>query len=343
VIATDFSALRGSPFVAISIDLCGSTHVKQRIVELAQGDRAARQRMYGDYKRLLYDIERSFYLLMLQAPEIDFERLTLVKSLGDELWYAYRLDAGGSPDEIQGVRRLLGALLHLISSDRALTLASDIETQPNATAHFELPIKVYADLVTDWEELNCERYEHLKEAVAAACGRTTTVIDIDATYLEACERLNLGVPDHCDGHHQMPTREDFIGLDIDRFFRLTEQCYPRLLTIGQSLFDLIGCKLAPAAHDYDHLDLKLLELETSTDDLAPDSEPVFAIRRSVASSEMKGISDDYAVFHLFDLPSLGSHFAAPSPVVEAMMDQTRGYLAEKGFFAVVSRARASTF
>ena len=70
------------------------------------------------------------------------------------------------------------------------------------------------------------------------------------------------------------------------------------------------------------------------------AERVFAIRRPVASTEMKGVSDEYAIIHLFDLPSLGDHFAAPSPLVESLMDETRGYLAAKGFFAVVNQAHS---
>jgi hypothetical protein len=332
-------------FVSISIDLCGSTHVKQTIVGLAGSDRAARDRMYREYKRLLYSIERTFYFLVLNDSGLDFQQLSLVKSIGDELWFAYRLDDGDSADNANRARLLLTALLYLISHDRPLALSPTDGESPDSAATFDLPIKVYADVISDCEELNRERYEHLKEAVAAINGFSSTVIEIDQAYLQACERLNLGMPMQGDGRLMPAAREDFIGLEIDRFFRLARQCHPRLLTVGQALFDLTGCTLAPAARDYEHLDLKRVDLAIQDDVLGAEiaestSEPVFAIRKLVPSSEMKGISDDYAVFHLFDLPSLGDYFAAPSPMVEAMMGETRGYLAEKGLFAILARVRS---
>lgn len=329
-------------FVAISIDLCGSTRVKQRIVELARGDHAARERMYGAYKRLLYNIERTFYLLILQEPTIDFERLTLIKNIGDELWYAYRIDDAFSEDEAASIQNLLTTLLHLISSDRTLTLAGDgRQSRSNAGVRFDLPIKVYVDLVDHCEELNRGRYEHLKDVVAAARGLTSTVIDLDDDFFETCERLNLSVPEGPRGRRRAYAREDYIGLEIDRFFRLTKQCFPRLLTVGRNLFDFIGYSLTPVAPDYEHLDLKLIKPGDESIGLGVANEPVFAIRSAIASAEMKGISDDYAVYYLFDLPSLGDHFAAPSPIIDGMMDETRGFLAEKGFFAVVDRTRAA--
>ena len=233
--------LRGKPFIAVSIDLCGSTHVKQRIVELARGDRSAQGRMYGAYKKLLFDIERTFYFLILEETELDFERLTLIKSIGDELWYAYAIDDVHTEDEVRAVRRLLVNLLHLISSDRMLTLIRNENDRSNIGARYEMPIKVYADLVHQCEELNSERYEHLKETIAAARGISSTIIDLDEGYIETCRRLKLGLTQSQDGHG-VEAREDFIGLEIDRFFRLTKHCYPRLLTIGQSLFDYFDAR-----------------------------------------------------------------------------------------------------
>lgn len=327
------------PFVAISIDLCGSTHVKQRIAQIAGDRKDRRGRLFSDYKRLLFDIERNFYALALKAPEIDFKRLSLIKSIGDEFWFAYKIDEIATDAGIHAIRRIIFTLLDLLAQERILALDQDDDFAPaSASSYFDLPIKIYADIVDGYDELNRERYEHLKQIVADASGDTSPVIEVDETYLEICDRLNLGVPDDDGTHHAVRAREDFIGLEIDRFFRMSKLCVPRLLGLGLTLFEYTGWPILPSAVDLEHLDIKVVAAARTE---RGHDETIYAVERPVRGHEMKGIHEDYMMFHLFDKTSLGEYFEAPSPLIDSLMGPTRAYLAEKGFFAVLNHTHAA--
>lgn len=327
------------PFVSISIDLCGSTHVKQRIIGMSGERNDLRDRLFSDYKRLLFDIERNFYVLVLKSPNIDFRRLSLIKSLGDELWFAYRIESERSEANITAIRQIIFALLDLLAQDRILALDQDDDFAPaSQSSYFDLPIKIFADIVDGYDELNRERYEHLKQIIAEANGNPSPVIDVDDGYLEICERLNIGIPDSNGTNGTAHAREDFIGLEIDRFFRMTGLCVPRLLGLGQTLFEYLGWNLQPTAVDLAHLDIKI----AMPDRPEVREDTIYIVERPVSGHEMKGIHDDYLMYHMFDLPSLGEYFEAPSPLIDSLMGPTRAYLAEKGFFAVINQSHTAT-
>ena len=60
----------GSELLSISIDLCGSTEIKEKIVALGEGQPDHRHAMYDQYLKTLFWTEHTFYELVGADPRI---------------------------------------------------------------------------------------------------------------------------------------------------------------------------------------------------------------------------------------------------------------------------------
>lgn len=325
--------------LSISIDLTGSTLAKQSLVEASAADGGRRRDMYGEFLKLLFEIERDFYQLLIEDPRVDLSRLYLVKTIGDELWYAYDVD-----DDDAGFAgtawAMCSALLTLFSTSRYLGFDSagnrgDDDAGAGRSRVFDLPIKAHIDVVSEAIEVNVERYEYLKDVVAALSGQTAAVYSIDDRYLEVCNRLNLGSAKTLGSRAGLSTRTDYIGLQVDRFFRLAKFCVPRLLGVGEALMCRLPHAVEPVAAELEHLPLKTIAIAAPSDaDAAPATVRKYAITQRVAARDMKGVSGDYTLYHVFGGLNLGEAVYAPQPAVETLLEPTRAFLAAHGFYAL---------
>lgn len=329
--------------LSVSIDLCGSTLVKQTLVEMAADDPVLRQNLYADYLKVLYNTEREFYTLLLDNADFDFAKLVLIKIIGDEFWYCCEVDDGDEARFVTTAEALLDALMDLCARERYLLLAteSDEDSGNGATRRvppvrqFDLPIKVCIDLIREPIEMTAARYEFVKDIVSLAEGDRSAVYRVNKAFARQCDRLNLGSPDFFDEGRRVTTRTDYIGLEIDRFFRLTRLCLPRLVSIGETLMAALPASIRPAAPGLEHIDTKVVEFGSTNDDRGTSAlRSKYLISQPVQSVMMKGISGDYAIHHLFGGTSLGESVFIPPADVETMMGPTRAFLAEHGFFAL---------
>lgn len=321
--------------LSISIDLTGSTLAKQALVEASVDDRCHRRDLYADYLKLLFEIERDFYRLLIDDPSVDLARLFLVKTIGDELWYAYEVDAEDEAALRSAAWGICGALMKMFCSDRYLAFdmrpvpgnrRSDKVVRPRV---FNLPVKACIDLVDEAIEVNVERYEYLKDIVATLSGHSVAVYAIDEPYLETCNRLNLGSAKTLGTHVGLATRSDFIGLQVDRFFRLAKFCVPLLLGVGDNLMRCLPHSIEPVAAEFEHLPLKVIRIgrpETQ--------ESKYVIQQTIAARDMRGVGEDYALHHVFGEHSLGDALYASPPAVETLLEPTRAFLAAHGFYAL---------
>jgi hypothetical protein len=330
-------------WVSVSIDLCGSTLVKQTLVELTADDPARRRSLYAEYLKVLYNTEREFYTLLLDNPEFDFSKLVLIKIIGDEFWYCCEIDEDDKTRFIATATALIDALMELCARDRDLQLAPEDDAGPvngkvrrrSPVKQFDLPIKVCVDLLHEPIEMTAARYEFLKDIVSLADGDHSTVYKVDKAFARRCDRLNLGSPDFFDEGRRVTTRTDYIGLEIDRFFRLTRLCLPRLVSIGETLIAALPLSIHPAAAGLEHIDTKIADFAAGgTRPAGSALQRKYMISQTVPSAMMKGISGDYAIHHLFGSASLGESAFSPPADVETLMGPTRAFLAEHGFFAL---------
>lgn len=327
-------------FLSVSIDMSGSTLAKQAIVAATEGDSERRAAYYADYLRLLYATERDFYRSLLSRPLFRFSDLFLVKMIGDEFWWVYETD-DENPHQIATLATAFFlAVVDLFSADRYLTLTHDTATSAglqtaSPARQFNLPLKAFIDHIGEATEVNLARYEFLKDVITMARGDPATVYRVDERFVALCERLNLGAAAPSGSSPQVATRTDFIGLEIDRFFRLTGCCKPALLGIGCNLMQRLAHSFVVLPGALEAGNLRVLEIPLSWDD----SETAggfrkYVIEETVPSQSMKGISADYTIYHVFGADSLGEDIYAPPPEIETLMSPTRAFLAEHGFFAM---------
>ena len=81
--------------LSISLDLAGSTDIKQAIIVQSEGQPEHRKQLYDKYLRMLFSVEQTFYELVQANEALTVDRLSLVKTIGDEFWYVYEVDERG--------------------------------------------------------------------------------------------------------------------------------------------------------------------------------------------------------------------------------------------------------
>lgn len=324
--------------VSLSIDLCGSTTAKQAIVEASGGDEALMATLYRRYLKMFYGMEHDLYSILAETPGIDLDRLFLVKLIGDECWYVYEVDENDSPQLNAAALGFIAALLRLFGRDRYLSFhAPEKHTlrplpESKALRVFNLPIKATMDLLLHPFEANRERYEYLKDIVLPPVDRQRrSLYAVDRNAAEICERLNLGAVGMFADGPPVRVRRDYIGLEVDRFFRLTGCCKPLLVGVGRTLMSHLDQTTQPVSRELEHLGVKIISFGPAW---APPKMRKYVIRETISPGRMKGISQGYEIHHLFGERDLGKAIYASPPGMETLMEPTRAFLAEHGFYAL---------
>ena len=329
--------------LSISIDLSGSTYVKQVLVENSVDDSERRKKLYAEFLKLFYGIEREFYISLLNRTDLDFSKLFLVKSIGDEYWYVYEVDEDDETALARTAWVFFEVLIALFASERYFSLDGGdrpLEAGSDSSAvtvirEFDLPIKCHVDLIKEPIEVNLERYEYLKDIASIVRGDESAVYRVDQEFIELCNRLNLGSADILGDRSRVSTRTDYIGLEVDRFFRVAQFCKPLILCVGQALMDKLNYEIEPAAPGLEHINVKVLALKVPN---GPDdgwsTKRKYVISEVIPAAMMRGIGESYTIYHLFGRNALGEAIHGPLPSIETLMEQTRAFLAEHGFYAL---------
>ncbi|MBF0171941.1 MAG: hypothetical protein HQL83_00700 [Magnetococcales bacterium] len=241
--------------ISLSMDLGGSTEAKSAMVRIAgvEGDRL--QELYATYYLRFLEIEDRFYSSIFQKDSqkhepLDFSRLFLIKGIGDELWMVYHLESKDSTELKHAMSRILPAALDAASRSVCLFATEkpdnprfDPLTEDKDLGRCELvcsPIKIHIDLIEDAYEISQPRGEFFLSKIAKyynCDGNSERGFQtLDKRHAEVSNRLTLGVSESGLRQYRTYRRTDYIGHEIDRFFRIGKFAKPGLVTIGDSLF-----------------------------------------------------------------------------------------------------------
>lgn len=309
-------------FLSISIDVAGSTRLKQALVEATGDNPRGRERLYEDYRKLLYAVERDFLMAVASSPVLLSNRLYLIKSIGDEYWFAYDIDEVESNDLSATANALLDALLAVLEMERYFSIAGTDDRRESRARfgfHYQVPVKVCLDLVREAVELNSDRYHHLKDIISLLRHDRSPIHAVDRQFSEICGRLNLGAPDVFDSAHPILARQDYIGLEIDRFFRMSKYALPLLPCIGEAMFRLLGVDLGPAAEREPRQNWQRTR---GTAMIVP---------KRLSAAMMKGLSDDYQVYHLVSDIVLGRLLNQRPSDENRLLEPTYEFMTTHGF------------
>ena len=253
--------LKLTSFISISLDIAGSTDAKDKICSFASKHSLSLVDLYQEFSRGLLNTERNFlgYLCAVKASsskcEFEVERLFLIKTLGDEWWYSYSLDELDDFEIAQHARHLFSALLDIQSKASAIvSIPSSQELDIDGLDHFddflhlELPLKITCDLISGLD-IGRDRFKNISPAVASFSGNKL-VFSGDKEFQQLMTNV-AAVPmvqNTESGKVLSVCRSDFVGMEVDRFFRLTAKAQVGQVLVGSQLLEALELEECDA-HD----------------------------------------------------------------------------------------------
>jgi len=320
---------------SMSIDLVGSTDAKTRVMRLVR-DKAERIDEFNTeiYKRFCR-IEEAFYRSATSSygagRPIDLENFFVVKGIGDEIWIL--CEAPIDDAELVGHRLIDSALQ--IAVKEVDFFATEHDDGGQFTPDFDYgafepvrsPIKVFLDTIQHASDVGKIRDEHMRRVIPQILERFHGSPAPAAEIAKVSNRLCLGRSEACAWSGVEVYRTDFIGHEIDRFFRSTKAALPGTVVIGDAMAQTLGLKFNGPADG-------ILEVRDRSDVFLRGGElfdPIHCRSKMLTESDMKGISYAYKTYVLFSPRALNAVYktgaiqkeqGAPTP----NYDETKKFL-----------------
>ncbi len=313
-------------FLSISLDLVGSTPLKRAIFKSNENDFAEINKLYDQYVRVLFEIEEEFYSYVSASGVVDIRKLFLVKIIGDEYWFVYDVDTGNGDELREIADTFVSGLLAVLATPRSLKLGK----QADGGIYFDLSLKALIDLVTNALHLPDRRYAYFEDKIMDLLGSEARLSEIDpGDYAALCYGLNFRPARPTTEQLLGVTRSDYVGMQIDRFFRTAKACKPRLVTVGATLWDCLDVEvtqLRPKVDVYNTVSRDGMQSCFAGKCLAS--------RETIPAREMTGIDHDYDVWHLYCDDTLRGEIFLPDEDLTDFLAPTRAFLARAGFYGV---------
>jgi hypothetical protein len=299
-----------SYMLSVSIDIAGSTEAKTRMKNVAGEDKALIESYESFYKEFLHKEDRFYQCLFDKSNcwagmHLDWRKIFVVKGIGDEIWLLYDLVEGGTTEIVTVTARLIHCAMELVQNFITCN-ASEKPSNPNYDPDRELdqrhdamqlPIKVYIDLIGDAYEISKLRADYVSENMGIYLGAANGVKK-DLDRVELANRLNAGQLELAGRRVRVSYRTDYIGHEVDRFFRTTKAAIPGIVTIGETLFKRLNFHSEMTA--YPGLFKGYFEYQTDyPNEVNPKKKKeVLYVQSDLPASELKGIGYSYRNYHL---------------------------------------------
>lgn len=239
------------PLISISLDVVGSTSIKSDLSEFATQHGTDLDRHYSDLAKLMLVSMNRFMELLDLDDVLDIKRLFLVKRIGDEYWYVYNLDELKPYELFRHATHLVKTLLAFFSKkpvELVVTVPEEPDdpyaepVDPDVILYRPISWKATVDVFNhpiDLSKLAEDKLDGFLSGLTAL-GRAkgfTTAGDVE--FLELKNRLGVGFVITRDDKIVYGMRSDFIGLEVDRFFRLSKFAREAELLAGDAFLSLL--------------------------------------------------------------------------------------------------------
>lgn len=300
--------------VSFSIDVAASTEAKTRMRALAADDAQLGSLYQLFYRQFLHKEDR-FYRRLLERGSnhtrpLDWRKLFVVKGIGDELWLFYQVQRGALDELRTAMARILDAALGL-SSDTILWSSPERETGPAFDPEIErqqrrdsmrLPFKIYLDLISDGYEISKLRANYMSQNINAYLNLASDA-RFGQDHMQIANRLNAGYLEIAGRRLRSAYRTDYIGHEIDTFFRTTKGALPAVVTIGESLFEKLAAESRPIAFP-GVFRAQLSHKPDPPNEATSSRNDILYAKGVLKPDEMKGIGYPYLTYYLLTLPHL---------------------------------------
>lgn len=288
---------RTMPLLSISLDVVGSTELKKQLSEFSGKHKTSLDEHYRDLLRSMLVSNSTFLELVHLDPDLDIGRLTLVKRIGDEFWYVYDLDGLEPPEITRHATHMVKALLAFL-----LEAPFDVTAfLPDAHIREEIFWKCTLDLINHAVDTSRLAEVELDEFIGnlapgdAHIVRTGGVQTMAAhSALAIKNKLGVGFSYLQEGGPVHVTRPDFIGLEVDRFFRISRDAEKGKILAGRNFLSLLLTYISPVSGKYSFRDP--IGLDSFTTALSE----VSVVPRQFSEVRLKGIKGGYSGAYLFN-------------------------------------------
>lgn len=219
--------------VSISLDIVGSTEIKKQLSEFSYKYNTNLDEHYGDLVRAMLVSANRFLELMRQDDVLEISRLFLVKRIGDEFWYVYDMEG------LDSIGRTLHAT-HLVKVLMAFLLEAPFDVTaflPDAHIREELCWKCTIDLISHAVDVSKISEDELDQTLLGM--RQGGASGWDDELLALRNNLGAGFSYRKDGEVVYESRRDYIGLEIDRFFRIARDSEKKKILAGRQFMSML--------------------------------------------------------------------------------------------------------
>lgn len=241
-------------FLSISMDVVGSTALKRRLAEFSSLNNTDLDEHYRDLLRSMLVSMSCFLDLVRLDPVLDLHRLILIKRIGDEFWYMYELD-GLEADEISRHSTQIAQALLVFLLDAHFDVTAFL---PDTHIREELCWKCTVDLINHAVDSSKLAEDELDQFImkfmdeqAREVGAQRRVVVERAASLALRNKLGLGVG-YVNNSNKViyVARPDFIGLEVDLFFRISRNAEKGKILAGQKFLSLLLMNMSSVSGKY---------------------------------------------------------------------------------------------
>jgi len=277
--------------LSISLDVVGSTELKKQLSEFSGKYKTSLHEHYRDLLRSMLGSMNGFLERIHQDRDLQIERLCLVKRIGDEFWYVYDLNGLEPHERTRHATHLVKVLLAFL-----LEAPFDVTAfLPDAHIREEICWKCTLDLISDAidtsklaeDELD-QFIWNLASAPARGAGTATPAGAAAHSALAIKNKLGVGFSYLHESGPVYVARPDFIGLEVDRFFRISRDAEKGKILAGSNFLSLLLTYINPVSGRYSFRD------PMGADSFTTALSEVSVEPRHFSEARLKGIKGGYS-------------------------------------------------
>ncbi len=237
--------------LSISLDLVGSTEMKDQLSKFAREHNTNLEKLYIDLANKMLLSMNSFMKQIDLDQVLEIKRLFLVKRIGDEYWYVYDLKDLDPLEITRHSTHMVQALLAFFSSSPFDVTAIFPEESDDPYAYLVMPVaamrkgiywKSTIDLIShaiDLSKLAEDKLDQFLSGLTSSGKEKGFATVGDEELLELKNRLSVGFSYTKPDKVVDALRSDYIGVEVDRFFRISKFAKTGMILVGESFLKLL--------------------------------------------------------------------------------------------------------
>lgn len=241
------------PLLSISLDVVGSTDIKSKLAEFSCKHETDLDKLYSEFAKMMLLSMNRFMELVDLDDVLDIKRLFLVKRIGDEYWYVYELN-GLAPHEVtRHSTHMVQTLLAFFSKSPFEVVATcpeesddpsnwDVEYDADKLLRKAICWKATIDLLDhalDLAELAEDKLNGFLAGLTSQGKKWSFTTAGDEELIALKNRLGVGFGYVRENKAVHTMRSDYIGIEVDRFFRMSKFAEEGRMLAGREFLSLL--------------------------------------------------------------------------------------------------------